>query len=132
MGKLQIAMSESELERIYKIMNLAMPSYQLETGDKYNYRTTIVRIFEEFGKWKGFVNGDTTLTTEIELIKNDPDELRVVEQLANNYKRSAHMETERAIMEVIYRIDPKFVPPTESAERKSKILSVLEDKLGVV
>jgi len=128
--KLQIAVSEKELESIYKVLNKAMADYQSE-GIKYSYRSTIVRIINEYGKWKGYINGDGSVKSEIESIKSNPEEIQHVESLVNNYKKNANMESERAILDVVYRISPDFKYPNEREERKGKILSLLEEKLGV-
>ena len=50
MAKLQIAMSETELNNIYKVLIKASARFQLQEGKNFNYRTTIIKIIEEWAK----------------------------------------------------------------------------------
>ena len=50
MAKLQIAMSETELNKIYKVLIKASARFQLQEGKNFNYRTTIIKIIEEWAK----------------------------------------------------------------------------------
>jgi len=122
-------MGEDELDRIYEVLNKAMSLFQSE-GNRYNYRSTIVRIIEEYGKWKGFTNGDGTVKSEVESINDNPDERQRLESLIVHYKRNRSVGTEREISEIVSKIDPNFTFPKEPAERKEKILAFIEEKLG--
>jgi len=55
MVKLQIAVSEEEHKRIYYVLNKALASFQMAEGKKYTYRSTIVKIVEEWATNNGFI-----------------------------------------------------------------------------
>ena len=48
MAKLQIGMSESELEKINKILIKASATFQLAEGKRFNDKTTIIKIVEDW------------------------------------------------------------------------------------
>ena len=133
MARLQIQVSEKEYERVYKILNKAMASFMAEKGRSFTIRSSIVRIFEEYGKWKGFINGNDKVATEIESIKSNPDELKQVEELIFQARRNPNVANARAISELVLKLDPNFrVPKGVSAkESQTAMLSVIADKLGV-
>jgi len=133
MARLQIQVSEKEYERVYKILNKAMASFMAEKGRSFTIRSSIVRIFEEYGKWKGFINGNDKVATEIESIKSNPDELKQVEELIFQARRNPNVANARAINELVLKLDPNFrVPKGVSAkESQTAMLSVIADKLGV-
>lgn len=133
MARLQIQVSEKEYERVYKILNKAMASFMAEKGRSFTIRSSIVRIFEEYGKWKGFINGNDKVATEIESIRSNPDELKQVEELIFQARRNPNVANARAINELVLKLDPNFrVPKGVSAkESQTAMLSVIADKLGV-
>ena len=55
MVKLQIAVSEEEHRKIYEVLNKALASFQMAEGKKYTYRSTIVKIVEEWAIHNGIV-----------------------------------------------------------------------------
>lgn len=112
MSKLQIAMSEDELERIYEVLNKASASFQLKDGERYNYRSTIVKIVEDYGRTHGLINEKHEVVNGVE---SNGDERAFLEDMISAVETRPNASGARQLGELVQKLNPKYRTPNEGA-----------------
>lgn len=110
----------------------AQGSFQME-GEKYTIGRTILRVLEEWCKYKGYIrltksNSNGNLAKD--LIRNDIEEFNFILDLIGQVKRDPNEGNGRMLHEYLLRMEPDWRPP-KGVSFNMAVLSKMEELMEV-